>query len=375
VFLRFGTLFAVRFDAAAFAARGEPVALVSGVAHALSGGNSGDVTGAGQYDVAATGHLAYLSGGVVPYPERRPVAVARDGHVTPLPGPGRSYALGVRISPDGRSMALGVQDLTGQSVWRLDLSRTVLTRVTTEGEAAWPQWTPDGRRLAFAWLHGGRYRIAWQPADGGGPAEALAEGKIVPASWRPDGKELLAVAFGETEDDIVAIPIGDGPRPVRPVVATPAEEAWPEVSPDGRWLAYAADTSGRLEVYLQPYPGPGGRVQVSVDGAWSPAWHPKGRELFFVAPAGTADRRVMMAVDVDPRSGLRLGRPRRLFEFEVRDLRFACVPMRCYDVAPDGHRFYVTQSQTPPSPPPRVTHISLVQHWVEELKAKVPAGQ
>ena len=108
-----------------------------------------------------------------------------------------------------------------------------------------------------------------------------------------------------------------------------------------------------------------------MDGGWSPAWAPTGRELFFVSLPDAEGERRLMTVEFAPGSPPRIGRPRALFTFDPRDLRFACAPVRCYDVAADGARFYVTQPQAPP-PPPAVTHISLVLNWFEELQAKVP---
>ena len=150
-------------------------------------------------------------------------------------------------------------------------------------------------------------------------------------------------------------------------------------SPDGRWLAYASDSSGRWEVYVRPYPGAGPAQRVSIDGGGGPAWHPGGRELFFLseplesgATAGGQLR--MMVVDFVPGSPPRIGRPRVLFAFDPRELNARCSPLRCYDVSRDGDRFYMFQTR---SLPPRVTvkHVNLILNWFEELKAKVPAGK
>jgi hypothetical protein len=114
-----------------------------------------------------------------------------------------------------------------------------------------------------------------------------------------------------------------------------------------------------------------GRFQEALhQGGSSPAWHPSGRELFYLSFV-TPEKYRLMAVDFEPGAPARVGTPRLLFEFDPRDLEFPCGPMRCYDVAPDGQHFYVIQSLAPP-PPPVVTEISLVQNWLEELKAKVP---
>jgi hypothetical protein len=127
-------------------------------------------------------------------------------------------------------------------------------------------------------------------------------------------------------------------------------------------------------VYVQQYPGPGPAEQVSIDGGESPAWHPNGRELFYLSLPDLAGKRRMMAVDFEAGSPPRIGTPRRLFEFDPREISLIGVPVQGYDVAADGQRFYAVQARPSP-PPPVVTHINLVLNWVEELKAKVPAAK
>jgi serine/threonine-protein kinase len=154
------------------------------------------------------------------------------------------------------------------------------------------------------------------------------------------------------------------------VLETPAGEKWPLLSPDGEWLAYASDATGRFEVFVRPYPAPGRVEPVSGEGGSNPVWRPDGRELFFLAPAG--GKRRMMAVDFVPGSPPRIGQPHILFEFDPRDLNFDCTPVRCYEVSPDGRQFYVWQNDAPPPLPP-VTHINIIENWVEHLKEKAPA--
>jgi serine/threonine-protein kinase len=231
----------------------------------------------------------------------------------------------------------------------------------------------------FWWLKDGRQSLAAQPADATAPPKVLLAGRLSPSSWTPDGRQL-ATARG---DDIVILTVENGKVSAQPLFETPHTEWWPEISPDGRWLAYGSNVSGRFEIYVRPYPGPGPAEQVSVDGGESPAWRSDGKELFFLnrtallwfvpSKPGSAGKRSMMVVDVNAAAARRIGRSRRLFEFDESDLPIGCGPIRCWDVAPDGQRFYVIQRQTPP-PPPVVTHINLIQNWFEELKAKVPAG-
>ncbi len=146
----------------------------------------------------------------------------------------------------------------------------------------------------------------------------------------------------------------------------------PEFSPDGRWLAYGSNKSGRFEVYVRPYPGPEPAEQVSIDGGMSPAWNLNGRELSFLTLSDQHLCQKMQAVEFAAGSPPRIGNPHTLFEFDRTDLMLNCAPVRCHDVAPDGQRFYTTQAvPAPPAPP--VTHVSVILNWVEEPKAKVPA--
>lgn len=208
----------------------------------------------------------------------------------------------------------------------------------------------------------------------------LAVGNLDPASWTPDGRRLTAV---RDNADIVSVTVEQGDT--RPLHQTRDVETSPELSPDGRWLAYASNVSGRLELYVRPYPGPGQAEQVSLDGGSSAAWHPSGRELFFVSGPDSAGQLSLISVEVlpgprapadsaqggpSPVGGLRIGRPRPLFPIK-EGLAFASIPSRSYDVARDGQRFYAMQYRDPPPAPP-VTHINLILNWFEELRAKVP---
>jgi eukaryotic-like serine/threonine-protein kinase len=366
VFMRRGQLWAVPFAADRVELRGPPAAVLDGVAQALTAGNSSDVTGAAQFAMAPTGMLAWVPAPVVPYPDRALVTVDRRGQVSPLSAPTRSYGTALRVSPDGQRIAVTIRTLTGVGLWVFDVARGTLTPLTQDGEAEWPVWSPDGRCLLFQWTKDGRPSLATQPADGSAPPRVLVPGGGLPSSFTPDGRQLMSTRGG----DLFLATLDDGRATVEPNTQTPQTEQWPAFSPDGRWLTYGSNVSGRSEVYVRPYPGPGPAQLVSIEGGRDPAWHPNGRELSFLGrdPAG---KRWMMAVSVEPGLPPALGTPRRLFEFDQQELGFVCTPVRCYDVAPDGQRFYVTQTIPAPRSPP-VTHINLVLNWFEELKAKVP---
>jgi len=370
VFLRRGVLFAVPFDAERVQVLGKEVPVLDGVAQGLTGLGGYDVTGAGQFTLAATGALAWVPGPVVPYPDTTLVTVDRRGLVAPLTAPVRAYAGNVRVSPDGRRLAVPIQTLTEVGVWVYDLGRSTLTVLAGGGEATWPVWSPDGRRLAFTWVADGRRALAWQPADGTAPPQVFLPGRFVPSSFTPDGRQMAVLRA----EDIVMVTVEPEQTRVQPVTQTPQWERWPEFSPDGHWLAYGSNVSGRFEVYVRPYPGAGPAEPVSVEGGESPAWHPTGRELFFLSLPDPAGKRWMMTVEFASGSPPRIGRPRPLFAFDPSDLQLACQPVRCYDVAPDGQRFYAVQMRKPPPPPP-VTHINLILSWFEELKVKVPTGR
>jgi Tol biopolymer transport system component len=289
----------------------------------------------------------------------------------------------VRVSPDGRRLAVTVRSLSAVGLSVYDLDRGTLAPVVKEGEAGVMAWSPDGGRLGFAWLSSGRFSLATALADGTAQPVALAAGNLDPASWTLDGQGLMAV---RDNADIVSVAVGQGD--VQPLVQTSDVETSPEFSPDGRWLAYVSNVSGRLELYVRPYPGPGQAEQVSLEGGSSPVWHPGGRELFFVSGPDAAGLMSLMSADVrpgpsapadsahgsrSPVGGPRIGRPLPLFSIS-EGLAFASVPSRSYDVARNGRRFYAMQFPAP-SPAPPVTHISLIFNWFEELKAKVPTAR
>ena len=377
VFMRRGTLLAVAFDPDRLEVSGTPVPVMEGVAQALVSSNGADLSGAGQFAVAPTGSLAWVPGPPPVRPGNVLVTIDRRGRVSGLAAPPRSYALRVRLSPDGRKLGVAIQDFAGERPWTYDLDRGTLGPVRGDGEASWPLWSPDGQRVVYDWLKDGRWSLVSQRADGTEPPTVLAAGSLNPSSWTPDGR-LLAGVIGS---DLAVATVDHRQARVQVLAATPENERWPEFSPDGRWLAYGSDVSGRYEIYVRPYPGPGPPVLVSINGGMSPAWRRDGRELFYVercvgagCPDGTAAaRNSMMSVAFAAASFPRVGAPRPLFVIESGS-GWGCLPVRCYDVSPDGQRFFVRQTvASVPAPP--VTDVNLVQNWVEELKAKVPGGQ
>jgi eukaryotic-like serine/threonine-protein kinase len=372
VFAQGGTLMAVPFDPEQREVTGTAVPVAEGVLLSRS-------SGAAQYSISATGSLVYASGGIQSA-QSRLVWVNRNGLDQPLAAPARFY-LFPHLSPDGRRVAVNIVEQESQ-VWLYDLSRNTLTRLTFNGDTNLnPTWTPDGKRIAFSSTSEGPGNIFWQFADGSGGLERLTTSEFnhFPHSWSPDGQMLAFIEVNPaTGRDIWVLRMsapssgsGQGPSPdsgqgrkAQPFLRTPFDETEPRFSPDGRWLTYISDESGRYEVYVQPFPGPGGKWQISTEGGIEPVWNPNGRELFY----RSGDK--MMAVEIATLPGFAAGTPRMLFEGRY-DL--APVPTVNYDVSPDGQRFLMLKPSESAVAAP--TQINIVLNWFEELKQKVPTGK
>jgi len=207
----------------------------------------------------------------------------------------------------------------------------------------------------------------WKPSDGSGPEELLAEGNGFSApSVTPDGKLVAYHAvLSNLNRDIWALPL-EGERKARVLIQTPANESTPMFSPDGRWLAYVSDESGRSEVYVRSFPSLEGKWRISTEGSGGPFWNPNGRELFFRSGGK------MMAVDVTTQPTFTPGQPKALFDDKYEpDPTGGQRPN--YDVSRDGQRFLMIkpneqQGQT-------ATQIHVVLNWFEELKRRVPAAR
>ena len=354
-----GTLRAIAFDVDRLQVRGDPVPVVEGIAMKF--------TGAANFSLARDGSLVYVAGGAQAV-ARTLVWVDRQGREDPIPAPPRGYAL-PRLSPDGRRVALDVRDQEND-IWIWAFDGQTLTRLTFDPSIdSNPVWAPDSTRVVFS--SGNPPTLFWRAADGTGAAERLAEAPrmMIGHSFLPDGTRLVGSQLNpKTGADLFLLSLAGGPgrsttRDVRPIVATPSNEQYAEVSPDAAWLAYQSNESGTDEIYVQPFPDvEHGRWQVSTGGGTRPLWARNGRELFYLGPTGK-----LMAVPIQPGPGFTRGNAAVVLE---RAYFTAPVLGRSYDVSSDGTRFLMIKDT--PASTGTASHLVVVQNFFEELKRLVP---
>lgn len=359
VYARGGKLLAVPFDATRLEVTGTPVEVLSGV---MTSGN----TGIAQFTISRRGDLAYVPG-AANGATRKLVWVDRSGRAEPLPLPPGSY-LYPRISPDGQQLAVEIEG-PNHDLMLYDFARGVLSKVTTDGLSHNPVWAPDGARFAFrSWQAGGM--TMWSmPADRSAPASRLdPQGtRQSPVSYSPDGQFL---AFDQkdpqTRDDVWVLPPGGSPVAV---ARSRFSEGSAKFSPDGRWIAYASDESGRSEVYVQAFPGPGAKQQISRDGGLDPVWRRSGGELYYRSGDG------MMAVSIGTLGRLSVSPPRQLWTGKYSGGSGSSCGMpgpasSNYDVTPDGQRFLMVQDDLSWAPSNRIV---VVLNWTDELRKLMPS--
>jgi eukaryotic-like serine/threonine-protein kinase len=353
VYARRGALYAVRFDATRLAVSGRPVKVADAIiTHPESG--------AAQVAISQTGTLVYAAGGSRTA-ERQLLWVDRSGAARPASERTASFWR-PRISPDGKRVAV-VIDAPFSKLWVLDVERGTFARASdVPGDQDRGTWMPDGVHMTFSAdsTYSRALRLLYSERIGGtGGATLLFDGAQSPSplSWSPDGQWLLYGEFGRaTSEDIWVFSAAE--RKSRPLLQSPANEFSARFSPDGRWVAYASDQSGRAEVYVRPFSGAGTRHQVSFDGGVDPVWSADGRELFFT------NGNALYAAAVTLGEEFRGGAPRRLFSGPYA---FGELPMN-YDAAPDGQHFVVPRSRTEPAP----RQLELVLNWFEEVQRLVP---
>jgi Tol biopolymer transport system component len=264
---------------------------------------------------------------------------------------------------DGTRLALSVatEQPATRDIWVRDLARGVSSRLTFDpSDDIWPVWSPDGSRIAFANNRSGEFRCYVRAANGIGSEDSLGHAKgghAGPTDWSGAANTLVASRLGLQGWDIWIQP-AEGRQPPRPFLQSPFHERWGRLSPDGRWLAYVSNESARNEVYVVPYPGPGGKWQVSTAGGSFPQWRADGKEIFFQSADQT-----LMAVDVTASATFQVGVPRALFKTTLTEGGYAG-----YRWAPsrDGQRFLVNT----PAGAVAAGRFIVVTDWTAELEKR-----
>jgi eukaryotic-like serine/threonine-protein kinase len=350
LFVRGGDLLAAPFDPAGAEPAGPPVSVLEGAA-------------AGHFDVSPSGVVVYAPV-MSAVPEYSLVWVDRSGVATPVNDLPRGYE-DLHLSPDGRLAVITIEEAGPSSpahVWLGDMARGTLSRFTFEGFSRDPVWSPDGKSVVFGSKRGEEtFGLYVQRLDGRAPAELVwpSPGPIWPdaQSWTPDGGTIVFTTKGnDTADDIWLLSLAD--REARPWLQTPAAEWGGRLSPDGRWMAYTSSESGRDEVYVQPFPGPGAKRLVSSGGGMNPIWSRDGRELFYRGGSH------VMAVPLEADPVFSAGTPRALFAGRYR------LTGRDFDVSLDGSRFLMMQTTSPRT----TATLHVVLNWWRALEARVKSG-
>ncbi len=292
---------------------------------------------------------------VVPPAPNQLVLVDRHGRLTTVEDDPRTYHH-PRFSPDGRRIALDITD-QDRDIWIVDVRDRRMTRLTVGETANDPFWSPDGRRLAYSAVRGGFRGIFLRNADGSGTPDSILTDAQDRSSgaWSPDGRTL--VSSTSAAGGLWVVPL-ERSRPAAPLAGSRPNEAFPALSRDGGWLAYVSDESGRQEVYVRPFAGPGGRLQVSVSGGNEPVFSRDGRELFYREDAGAESRLIAAAI----RTGQTFEVRSRTPLFDVSNYASA-EDHANYDVASDGRSFVFVRAV-------QATQIRLIQNWAEQLRRR-----
>jgi len=352
-------LLAVPFDLKTISPAGEPVSVVEGVLRA----------GAPQYAVSDSGTLVYMPGteNAPGLARRTLVWVDRKGKEEPLQAPINGY-FNPRISPDGNRVDLGIASPEKRDIWIWNLAQKTLAPLTFEGgDLASPLWTADGKRIAYCSAESGVY---WKASDGSGRVDLIGSGPGIasfPSCWANNGKTLVLMEW-RSGYDITVMPM-EGDRKFKPLLNKSYHEAYPQISADGRWMAYTSNESGQNQVYVRPFPEvEGGRWQISMSGGDSPLWSPDGRELFY----RSGDAVMAAAVKTGPAFSYETSRVLLHGNYVSSVFMASYFDFATWDISPDGMRFLMLKNASSPSESEGPLRINIVLNWFEELKQRVP---
>jgi serine/threonine-protein kinase len=369
VYATAGSLRAVRFDLDRLEVQGTAVPIVDHVATKAA-------TAEAMFAIARNGTLLYRTGDIQSAPALRTLVwVNRQGHEEPLGVPPRAYAY-ARLSPDSTKLALDIRDQEND-IWTWDLVRHgPLTRLTFDpGLNRFGVWSrPDGKRIAFSAQRDGVENVYQQEAVGVGTVEQLTNrpGQTIPQVFTPDGTQLLFLTPQAPPYDIGVVNL-TGDRHVDLLLHGPQSETNPDISPDGKWLAYESDESKVPEIYVRPFPNvETGRWQISSGGGSRPVWARSGREVFYESTEPNGARTLKIwAVPVDAGATFTYGMPQPVVDGPYLTPQAG----RPYDVSADGKRFIMIKDATPTTSPgvfAPPSQLVVVLNWTEELKQRVP---
>jgi len=351
LFLRETTLMAQPFDAQRLELTGEPFPIAEQIQ------TLGNAPPYGVFSASENGVLAYQTGaGAV---NSQLVWLDRTGKQIGVLGDPAAYA-DIELSPDGRQASVSLPDQAGRArdIWLYDVARGLKTRLTFDpADELTLIWSPDGSRVVFNSRRKGQMDLYQKAADGSGTEEVLLEDnrQKYPVSWSADGRFILYIsAGGPTGNDLFVLPLSGDRKPI-PFLNTQFNEARGQFSPDGRWIAYGSNESGGDEVYVAPFPGPGGKRQVSTAGGGSPRWRRDGSEIFYLAP----DNKLMAAAVNGRGTSFEVGVVKPLF-----DARPTTGGRFSYAVTADGQQFLVnTVTEQAASAP-----ITVVVNWAAGVR-------
>jgi serine/threonine-protein kinase len=312
-------------------------------------------SGLARVAVSRTGNLFYQYG----TPSSQVVVVGKTG-ATPLPFQPAEYGF-PRLSPDGSQLAISISTGDRRDVWLIEMQTGTKTRLTTEGAVNdRPEWTSDGRRVLYRSDRSGMNAIWWRPVDQSSSSVPLLSGErldLFEAVLSPDGR-FIAYQLDTTGADIFYRGLVGDTTPVA-VANAGAVEVMPRISPDGHWIAFITDESGQYEVVVQPFPGPGGRIQVSTGGGQEPVWSRDGSRLYY-----RSDGHFMMAtMRLSPTSATVSARDTVFADNYI----FAANPHANYDVMPDGQRFIFLK-------PVSDGNMAFVSNWATSLRTRVSSS-
>lgn len=357
LFMRDQTLVAQAFDANKLQLSGEPFTVAEDV---LSYPTNTGPTGYASFSVSANGHLSYLSGKVL---TTQLIWFDRAGkNLGPLEVEGAYTEQ--QLSPDGKRIVATRGDAAGRDLWMIDIARRTPTRFTFDPASELsPVWSPRGDTVVFASNRTGTHYLYKKSSRmaGGDILLSKTERGAYPDDWSKDGRFILYEQTGtETKFDIWILELSAEGMPLRPpsvFLQTKFDESHAQFSPDGRFVAYVSNESGRAEVYVQNFPGQDGKWQISTDGGDQPQWRRDGKELFYIA----ADK-TLMAVSVSTGDALEAGVPVPLFKTRVPSPTIS-TDKNHYLVTADGQRFLVSQLEDRNTQP-----ITVVLNWAANLK-------